>query len=594
MHMSFHLIYIFAVLAATLTLFIWGRWRYDIVALMALLAVVAGGLIPAAQAFSGFGHPAVITVAAVLVISKAIQNSGLIGWLARGLSVFDRGPTVQTGAVVVLVGILSAFMNNVGALALLMPVVIQTARKSGRSPGDLLMPLSFGSLLGGLVTLIGTPPNIIIATYRGTLGEAPFSMFDFTPVGLIIALVGALFIAFVGWRLIPSRQAQGGNGESLFQIESYFTEVVVPEESNLAGTSIRDLLAPAGEGEIIAVALQRQDRRRLKPGLSALVQIDDRLLLEGSAEAIETIVHETGLRVEGSSSIDPNALESDDVHFVEAVVTPTSRLVRLTVAQAMFGRRHGLNLLALARQGQPIHQEIRKVRLRAGDVLLLQGDAGAIPESLAALGCLPLAERDIALHRLPSPLPLIVFAAAIVASLFGLLSIPVAFTAAVVALVLSRCISLRELYSSVDWSVIVLLAAMVPVGLAVENSGATALIADGIATLADVLPPWSIVLVILLVAMVLSDVMNNAATAVLMAPLAFGVATRIGVSPDPLLMAVAVGSSCAFLTPIGHQSNVLVMGPAGYRFGDYWRMGLPLEVIIVAVSVPAILWIWPL
>lgn len=300
------------------------------------------------------------------------------------------------------------------------------------------------------------------------------------------------------------------------------------------------------------------------------------------------------MRVAGASTLDPSALESDDVHFVEAVVTPTSRLVRLTVAQAMFGRRHGLNLLALARHGQPIREELRKVRLRAGDVLLLQGEAGEIPESLAALGCLPLAERDLALHRTPSPLPLIIFAVAIATSLLGLLTIPVAFTAAVVALVLARSVNLRDLYTSVDWSVIVLLAAMVPVGLAVENSGATALIADGVASLADVLPGWSIVLVILLVAMVLSDVMNNAATAVLMAPLAFGVATRMGVSPDPLLMAVAVGSSCAFLTPIGHQSNVLVMGPAGYRFGDYWPMGLPLEIVIVAVSVPAILWIWPL
>ena len=585
-------IYIFVVLAATLTLFIWGRWRYDVVTLLALLAVVIGGLIPAEQAFSRFGHPAVITVAAVLVISRAIQNSGLTGCLARGLSTFNRGPMLQTGAVVVLVGILSAFMNNVGALALLMPVVIQTARQSDRSPSDLLIPLSFGSLLGGLVTLTGTPPNIIIATYRDTLGDAPFSMFDFTPVGIIIALAGALFIALSGWRLIPSRQAQGGDADGMFEIEGYITEVVVPEESGLSGKTIGELLAPAGEGEIIAVARLCGDQRYLKPYMRDLVRADDRLFLEGSAEAIETVVHETGLQIVGTPSLDADAPESDDVHLVEAVITPTSRLIGRTVAQAMFGRRHSLNLLALARQGRPIREEILRVRLRAEDVLLLQGYAGAIPEALSALGCLPLAERDLALHRTPSPLPLVIFGCAIAASLFGLLSIPVAFTAAVVALVLSRNVNVRDLYSSVDWSVIVLLVAMVPVGLAVENSGATALIADGVARLAEVLPLWSTVLVILLVAMVLSDVMNNAATAVLMAPLAFGVAERIGVSPDPLLMVVAIGSSCAFLTPIGHQSNVLVMGPAGYRFGDYWRMGLPLEVIIVAVSVPAILWIW--
>ncbi len=592
--MTFPQIYIFAVLAATLTLFIWGRWRYDIVALLALLAVVIGGLIPPEKAFDGFGHPAVITVAAVLVISKAIQNSGLIGWLARSLEAFNQRPELQTGAVVILVGVLSAFMNNVGALALLLPVVIHTARKSGRSPSMLLMPLSFGSLLGGLVTLIGTPPNIIIATYRGTLGQEPFGMFDFAPVGIVVAIAGALFIALIGWRLIPAREGQGAEKGGLFDIEGYITELVVPEDSNLSGKSIRELLEPAGHGEVVAVALQRGESRRLKPALNEIVRDDDTLLLEGSAQSIETIIHDSGLRLVGSSTLDPKALESEDIHFVEAVITPNSRLVRRTVAQAMFGRRYGLNLLALARQGRPIRENLRKVTLRAGDVLLLQGDAQALPESLSTLGCLPLAERDLTLHRLPSPLPLIVFAGAIASSVLGFLSIPVAFTAAVVALVLTRSVNLRELYSSVDWSVIVLLAAMVPVGLAVEVSGATAIIADGVANLAAVLPPWSVVLVILLVAMVLSDVMNNAATAVLMAPLAFGVAERIAVSPDPLLMAVAVGSSCAFLTPIGHQSNILVMGPAGYRFGDYWRMGLPLEIIIVVISVPAILWIWPL
>ena len=585
---------IFVVLAATLTLFVWGRWRYDVVALLALLAVVIGGLVPANQAFDGFRHPAIITVAAVLVISRAIQNSGLIGWLARGLETFNSGPTLQTGAVVVLVGILSAFMNNVGALALLLPVVIHTAHRSERSPAELLMPLSFGSLLGGLVTLIGTPPNIIIATYRGTLGQAPFGMFDFAPVGIIIAIVSAAFIAFICWRLVPAREGQGTNGDGMFHIEGYITEVIVPPDSDLSGTSIGELLAPAGEGEIIAVALQRNDKRRLKPSLRDTVRDDDHLLLEGSAQAIETIVHETGLRLAGSTTLDPKEMESEDVHFVEAVITPTSRLVRRTVAQAMFGRRHGLNLLALARQGQAIRQDLRKVSLRANDVLLLQGDAKGTVASFSLMGCLPLAERDLTLHRLPSPLPLIVFGAAIALGVFGLLPIPVAFTAAVVVLVLTRNISLRELYASVDWSVIVLLAAMVPVGMVVKASGATALIADGVAAMSETLPPWSVVLLVLVVAMVLSDVMNNAATAVLMAPLAFGVATRIGVSPDPLLMAVAIGSSCAFLTPIGHQSNILVMGPAGYRFDDYWRMGLPLELIIIVVSVPAILWIWPL
>ena len=586
-------IYILTVLTITMGLFVWGRWRYDIVALMALLAVVIGGLVPAADAFAGFGHPAVITVAAVLAISRAIHNSGLIGWLARGLERSGKEPTTQTGAVVALVAALSAFMNNVGALALLLPVVIRAARNAGRQPAALLMPLSFGSLLGGLITLIGTPPNIIIATYRAQSAGEPLGMFDFAPVGIIIAIVGAIFIAVVGWRLIPARQT-GGSESDMFQIADYITEVVVTEDSKVAGATISALLEPAGQGEIIVVALQRGDNRRSRPSRFELLQADDHLLLEGSAEAIETVIHEARLKLEGTATLNPEELESEDVSLVEAVITPASQLARRTVAQAMLDRRYGVNLLALARQGRPVRENLRRVRLLAGDVLLLQGNADAMPESLSAMGCLPLAERDLGLHRTPSPLPLIIFAVAIALGVFGLLSIPVAFTGAVVALVLTRSLTLRDLYASVDRPVIVLLAAMVPVGMAVEASGATDLIVGGIARLSDILPAWSIVVVVLVAAMILSDIMNNAATAVLMAPLAIGVAEHIHVSADPLLMAVAIGSSCAFLTPIGHQSNVLVMGPAGYRFGDYWRMGLPLEILIVVVAVPAILWFWPL
>jgi di/tricarboxylate transporter len=585
-------IYVVAVLAATMALFVWGRWRYDIVALMALLAVVVGGIIPAEEAFSGFGHPAVITVAAVLAISRAIQNSGLIGWLSRGLERSGHNTTVQTGAVVVLVAALSAFMNNVGALALLLPVVIQVARKSDRSPGDLLMPLSFGSLLGGLVTLIGTPPNIIVATYRTQTAGSPFGMFDFAPVGLAVAVAGGLFIALVGWRLLPKREA--GGSKDMFKIADYITEVVVSEGSKAEGITIGELLAPAGEGEIVVVALRRGERRYLRPGQYNQLRADDHLLMEGSAEAIESVIHEAGLTLEGTTSLDPADLQSDVAGIVEAVVTPASPLVNRTVSQTMLGWRQGLNLLALAREGRPLRSNLRQARLQAGDVLLLLGNTEAMPEALASIGCLPLAQRDLALHRTPSPLPLIIFAVAIGLGVFGLLSIPVAFTAAVVALVLTRSLTLRELYASVDWPVVVLLAAMVPVGAAVEASGTSALIVDGIARMSETLPPWSVVLVVLVAAMALSDIMNNAATAVLMAPLAIGVASRMGVSPDPLLMAVAVGSSCAFLTPIGHQSNVLVMGPAGYRFGDYWRMGLPLEILIVVVALPVILWVWPL
>jgi di/tricarboxylate transporter len=591
--MTFQQGFVFATLAVTLGLFIWGRWRYDVVALLALFAVVAGGVVPASRAFEGFGHPAVITVAAVLVISRALQNSGMIGWIARWLDRVDAGPSVQVAAVGGLVAVLSGFMNNVGALALLLPVVIQTAKKSGRAPGELLMPLAFGSLLGGLTTMVGTPPNIIVANFRADAAGAPFGMFDFTPVGLVIAVVGIAFMAAYGWRLIPVRESKRADGD-MFDIEGYTTEVLVPRKSGLSGTAIAELLAHAGDGEVTVLALIRGTRKMARPKPAEPLRINDHLLLEGSAEAIEGILHNSPLQLVGNRDLDRKDLEGADSGVVEAVVSPGSRLIRRSIAQAGLERRHGLHLLALARQGRPVREHLRKVKVRAGDVLLLQGDMDSMPERLAALGCLPLGQRDIALHREPTPIPLLIFLAAIVLGVTGLLSLPVAFTAAVIALVLSGQMRAREIYQGVDWPVIVLLGAMVPVGLAMEASGANVLLAGGVATLAGYLPPWGIVALVLVAAMFLSDIMNNAATAILMAQLSMQVAERMNVSADPLLMAVAVGASCAFLTPIGHQSNILVMGPGGYRFGDYWRLGLPLEALIVVIAVPMIMLVWPL
>jgi len=590
--MTFQVAYVFAVLAATLGLFIWGRWRYDVVALLALLAVVVGGIVPAREAFTGFGHPAVITVAAVLVISRALQNSGIVGWVARALERAEAGPNLQVFAITALVAALSGFMNNVGALALLLPVIMQAAKRSGRAPGELMMPLAFGSLLGGLTTMIGTPPNIIVASFRAEAAGQPFAMFDFTPVGLAIAVAGVLFISFYGWRLVPVR-GTGGASEAMFDIEAYTTEVIVPSKSGLSGTTIAALLEPAGEGEVHALSLIRRGRKIGHPKPTDVVRINDHLLLEGNAEGIENLVHNSALELVGNRELDPGEL-GDGSTLVEAVVAPGSRLIRRSMAQTQLEKRHGLHLLALARQGRPVREHLRKVRIRAGDVLLLEGDPDAMPEALARLGCLPLIQRDIVLHREPSLIPLAVFGAAIVLGVSGLLSLPIAFTAAVVALILSGQVRARDLYQGVDWPILVLLGAMVPVGLAMEHSGASLVLADGIAGLAAMMPAWGVVAVVLIAAMVLSDVMNNAATAILMSQLSIEVAAKMGVNADPLLMAVAVGASCAFLTPIGHQSNVLVMGPGGYRFGDYWRLGLPLEIVIIAVAVPMILWIWPL
>ena len=584
---------VFSTLFLALVLFVWGRWRYDIVALLALLAVTVTGVIPAGQAFTGFGHPAVITVAAVLVVSRGLLNSGVVNMLTRQLSRLGDHPLAQIAGLTTLVAILSGFMNNVGALALLMPVAIRMARKSGHSPSLLLMPLAFGSLLGGLTTLIGTPPNIIIATFRAETGAQPFGMFDFTPVGLGVAAAGILFIILVGWRLVPQRKGQASR-EELFQIENYLTEVQIGEESEIVGRPLRDLHR-VPDVDVVIVGLIRNNRRRPAPSSFEILRAGDILIVEANSEDLKELVDSLDLDLIGSEKLDEEALQSREVGLIEAVVMSDSPMVGQTVRTLNLRWRHGVNLLAVARQGSRLQTGLGRTRFQVGDVILLQGPLETLQETVSALGCLPLAERGLRLGR-PRQLLLAggIFGAAIVAAAVDLLPVQVAFIIAAVAMIMTNLLSLTEAYESVDWPIIVLLAAMIPVGEALEVSGGANLIAGQALAVAGQMPPLATLAIVLVATMFLSDLVNNAAAAVLMAPIAVTIAQGLGASVDPYLMCVAIGASCAFLTPIGHQSNTLVMGPGGYRFGDYWRMGLLLEVIVVAVALPLVAWFWPL
>lgn len=584
-------IIVFTVLALALTLFIWGRWRYDIVALLALLAVTVTGIIPGDQAFAGFGHPAVITVAAVLVVSRGLRNSGVVDMLAKPLLRVSERPSAQVGALSSLVASLSAFMNNVGALALLLPVAIRMARKNGRSPSLLLMPLAFGSLLGGLITLIGTPPNIIIATFRAEAGADPFRMFDFAPVGLGVAVAGLLFVTLIGWRLVPQRKGAASR-EELFEIGDYVTEVVVPADSDLVGKRLRDL-GSVSDAEIIVIALLRGERRLNNPSSFERLRAEDVLVVEADSEDLRELVDAAGLKLSGSRKLGEDALDSGSL--MEAVVMADSPIINQTARSLNLRWRYGVNLLGVARMGSRIHRRLRDIRFQTGDVLLLQGPAETFTATLSTLGCLPLAGRGLSLGQPRRvQLGLAIFGTALLLAAFGLLPIQVTFIGAAVAMMLTKIISLHEAYESIDWSIIVLLGAMIPVGQALEISGGANLIARGTLAASGQMPPVVSLIIILVATMFLSDLVNNAAAAVLMAPIAISVASGLGASADPFLMAVAIGASCAFLTPIGHQSNTLVMGPGGYQFGDYWRMGLLLEVVIVVVSIPLIMLFWPL
>jgi len=584
---------VFATLAMALVLFINGRWRYDVVALLAMLAVTITGIVPAGSAFAGFGHPAVVTVAAVLVVSRGLSNSGVVDLLARPLYRVPNNTTLQIIALGSLVAVLSAFMNNVGALALLMPIAIKMAQKQNRSPSALLMPLAFGSLLGGLITLIGTPPNIIIATFRADAVGEPFRMFDFAPVGAGVAAAGLAYIALAGWRLVPHRKAAGSR-DGLFEIGDYITEVTVPEGAKLAGKRVRDI-AQLTDAEVVVLAIVRNGERMSYPVSISRILAGDVLVVEASSDDLKELVDEAGLKLSASRKLGPEALGAGgELGLIEAVVMTDSPLLRETPRSINLRSRYGVNLLGVARSGERKGGRLRSIRFQAGDVLLLQAPAISAAETLAAMGCLPLAGRDLRLGRPRHVAAAIaIFGTALLLAAVGLLEIQVAFTAAAVVMVMARLLDLREAYESIDWSIIVLLGAMIPVGEALELSGGANSVANAALWLAGSMPPAASLVLVMVATMFLSDLVNNAAAAVLMAPISIAIAQGFDASVDPFLMAVAIGASCAFLTPIGHQSNTLVMGPGGYHFGDYWRMGLLLEAIIVLVATPLILIFWP-
>lgn len=586
---------IFGVLVATLALFIWGRWRYDLVALAALLVLVTSGLFSGDEAFTGFGHPAVVTVAAVLVISRGLLNAGVVEVLAKGLGRIGDRVTIQVAMLTSMVALCSGFMNNVGALALLMPVAICMARQNGTSPSRLLMPLAFGSLLGGLTTLIGSPPNIIVSSFRTQADLPPFGMFDFLPVGLGLVVVGVSFISLVGWRWMPERKGQPAP-EELFQIEGYVTEVRVPPESKLVGQTVhyleKDLVKDA---EITVLGLIRQGQRRLAPSEYQLIHAEDILLLEGEPEALKSVLDAAGLVLAESKSGEKLNLASDTVELAEAVVSADSRLVGRTAAELDLRHAYGLNLLAVARQGQRLRQQLSQIRFAMGDILLFQGEKKNLQEQLCELGCLPLAGRGLRLDK-PRKLLLagLIFAPALLFAALNVLPVQITMVAAALAMTVCGLVPTREIYTSIDWPIVILLGAMMPMGKALETTGGAQLIADQILVIGHLMPPAATLAVVLTVTMLLSNVVNNAAAAVLMAPIGLGVARGLGTAADPFLMAVVVGASSAFLTPIGHQSNTLVMGPGGYRFTDYLRLGLPLSVLVVIAAVPLILIFWPM
>ncbi|PBB32362.1 SLC13 family permease [Mesorhizobium sp. M1A.F.Ca.IN.020.06.1.1] len=581
----------FAVTFVMMAAFVWGRYRYDLVAAAALLLALAVGIVPFDKAFSGFSDDIVIIVGSALLVSAGIARSGIMELAIARFAPKLSGVRSQLALLVIVVTCLSAFVKNIGALAIMIPIAFQFARRSGTSPSIFLMPMAFGSLLGGLMTQVGTSPNIVVSRVREQLTGTAFTMFDFAPVGAAVAAAGMIFLMSFYW-LLPVREKLGGALNEALDIKDYLTEARVVGDSTVLGKTVADVIKLAG-GDAVVTSILRNRTMRMTPLPDAVLKVNDILLLEGDPAALDRLVSQGKLSVTGDR-VNEEVTTSEMV-AIEAVIGESSPLIGWTAQRLALYDRFNVNLLAVSRRGQRLDRRLAKVELRLGDVVVLQGNATTMPETLRGLGCLPLAERPILLGSVRKGIvPVVILALAMLTTAVGLLPVPVAFFAAAVGIVLFKVIPLRDVYQSLDGPILVMLAVLIPVSDSLRTTGATALVAAELARFGTILPAPGALMLILVAAMAVTPFLNNAATVLVMAPVASEFAADLGYRPEAFLMAVAIGAGCDFLTPIGHQCNTLVMGPGGYRFSDYPRLGLPLSFLVVIVAVPMLAIVWPM
>ena len=580
----------FAVIGIMMAVFIWDRFRYDIVACCALVAAVAVGIVPIDNAFSGFSDDIVIIVGSALVVSAAVARSGIVDVAIKKFFPHLNSVRTQLALLMIVVAVLSAFIKNIGALAIMMPVAFQFSKRTGVSPSRYLMPMAFSALLGGLMTQIGTSPNIVVSQLRAELTGTPFTMFDFTPVGATLALVGIVFLIFFNW-LVPARRKQNHSIEDAVEIANYTSEATIPAQSAMAGKSLGDLLR-LGDGEVIATTILR-GTTRMSPFPDVILRELDTLILEGSSAAIDRLVSNAKLQLSGKP-LTGKGQQRDDIVSIEAIISRESPLAGLSARELALSYTRGVNLLAVSRSGHRLSERLRDLTLMAGDVIVLQGNRNALPGVMQDFDLLPLAQREVMLGtQRRAFIPLVILAVAMIATALGWAPVAVAFFAAALGMAVFRAIPLTDVYKAVDGPILVMLAALIPVSDTLRTSGASELIASWLGQIAGGMPAYAALAMILLTAMGVTPFLNNAATVLVMGPIAASFATALEYRPEAFLMAVAIGAGCDFLTPVGHQCNTLVMGPGGYRFSDYPRLGLPLSFIIVLVSVPALLWVWP-
>ena len=577
------------VIIGLLVFFISGKYRYDYVSLGALALLILFDIIKIENAFIGFSHPAVITVALVLLISKGLQDAGLSAVTGNIIGRFSPSETQFLFLIMFIAAILSSFINNIGAMALLLPITLSTCQKMGWHAGKFLMPLAFASILGGMNTLIGTPPNIIIAEFKESYTGEAFNFFDFSYVGLLVSFLSIIFIGLISSKLVAKRKLAKTN--NLIDLDNFLFELVVPEGSKAIGLTFSSFIKKAGnETEILG--LVNENGAVSKVGNNSKIRADQHLVMKVSPNHISSIQDRFGLNIPESS----HDLKEELIDEIEVVITPGSRLVGRKQNYLMKLAYEELFLLGMWRKGARFRTRLSKQMFKIGDVLLLgvrNTDKEDVIAKINHLGLMPIRSREIS--TLPSRSrflkAVIFFTTAILLAAFNVINVLTAFLLCVLGFVGIKILK-SNLYRHIEWPIVIMLGAMIPIGQALESTGITALIATEVVSLAGDLHIFWILMIILIITMLITDVINNAATAVIMAPFSVNIALQLGQPLEPFLMVVAVGASCAFLTPIGHQCNTLVMGPGNYKFSDYWRLGLPLDILIVLASIPMILFVW--
>ena len=583
----------FALVISMVTLFAWGRWRYDLVAILVLLVAILAGVVPADRAFEGFSNPVIVIIASVFVVSKSISNSGILDRIVRTMLKDIKSPSAQIGVLTACVAFLSAVVKNVGTLGIFMPIAIQVARRSKRSPSIYLMPLSFGSLIGGTITLIGTSPNLLISAVRQELGGEPFRLLDFLPVGLPLTCLAIAFLS-VGWRLLPEGRAGTASADAAFEIEKYTTELRITDKSPLVGKTVGEL-EQSGDGEVLVRAISREGGHHYLPRRHWPLYAGDIVTVQADSATIRHLTDSAHLELEGAKELDDSNDSRDELSVVEAIITADSPLIGQTPKSINLRGLYDLNLLAVSRAGQNRHINLQDYRFQIGDVVALQGWQNDLPAELARLGCLPLADRNLGLGQGRRGLiSLAILAIAMILVSTHVIPIVVGFFASAVFVVLFDQISMKDAYESIEGPVIVMLGALIPLGEGLKNTGATDILGKLLGAAGAYIPGYGMIALIITVSMLLTPFLHHAAAVLVLGPVAAVVAKTLGFNMDPFLMAVALGCACDFLTPIGHQNNLLVMGPGGYRFYDYWRLGLPLSLLVVLGGTPLIVTVWPL